>query len=100
LAQHPKFQCSARGEGPDTGRPAGAFRVELSGPSAEAPPDGYTFLMAYDPNAVNTTLHDKLNFNFIRDRTHRGHRPSAKCHGGQSILSGQDGARVYSLCKG
>jgi tripartite-type tricarboxylate transporter receptor subunit TctC len=32
-----------------------------------ASPDGYTLLMACDPNAVNTTLYDKLNFNFIRD---------------------------------
>ena len=34
-----------------------------------APPDGYTLLMATSPNAVNTTLYDNLNFNFIRDIT-------------------------------
>jgi tripartite-type tricarboxylate transporter receptor subunit TctC len=33
----------------------------------KAPPDGYTLLMAGFPNAVNATLYEKLNFNFIRD---------------------------------
>jgi tripartite-type tricarboxylate transporter receptor subunit TctC len=33
----------------------------------KAPPDGYTLLFATTTNAVNTTLYDKLNFNFIRD---------------------------------
>jgi len=32
-----------------------------------APADGYTLLMALLNNAVNTTLYDKLNFNFARD---------------------------------
>jgi tripartite-type tricarboxylate transporter receptor subunit TctC len=32
-----------------------------------APADGYTLLIASTTNAVNTTLYDKLNFNFIRD---------------------------------
>ena len=32
-----------------------------------APPDGHTLLLATLPNAVNATLYDKLNFNFIRD---------------------------------
>jgi tripartite-type tricarboxylate transporter receptor subunit TctC len=30
-------------------------------------PDGYTLLLATLPNAVNATLYDKLDFNFIRD---------------------------------
>jgi len=29
--------------------------------------DGYTLLLATTPNAINVTLYDKLNFNFIRD---------------------------------
>src|SRR5258708_4869052 len=29
--------------------------------------DGYTILMIGLPNAINATLYDKLNFNFIRD---------------------------------
>ena len=32
-----------------------------------AAPDGYTLLYVTTPNAVNATLYDKLNFNFIRD---------------------------------
>ena len=32
-----------------------------------APPDGYTLLLVGAPNAINATLYDKLNFNFIRD---------------------------------
>jgi tripartite-type tricarboxylate transporter receptor subunit TctC len=32
-----------------------------------APPDGYTLLMVGGYNAINATLYDKLNFNFIRD---------------------------------
>src|SRR5213083_2051076 len=32
-----------------------------------APPDGYTLLLASLANAINATLYEKLNFNFIRD---------------------------------
>jgi len=32
-----------------------------------APPDGYTILMVTMVHAVNATLYDRLNFNFIRD---------------------------------
>jgi tripartite-type tricarboxylate transporter receptor subunit TctC len=32
-----------------------------------APTDGYTLLMAGTFNAINATLYDKLNFNFMRD---------------------------------
>ena len=32
-----------------------------------APPDGYTLLLVGPPNAINATLYDKLNFNFLRD---------------------------------
>jgi tripartite-type tricarboxylate transporter receptor subunit TctC len=34
-----------------------------------ASPDGYTLLLVGTPNAINATLYDKLNFNFIRDIT-------------------------------
>src|SRR6266404_7978209 len=32
-----------------------------------APPDGYTLLLAGSPNAFNASLFGKLNFNFVRD---------------------------------
>jgi tripartite-type tricarboxylate transporter receptor subunit TctC len=32
-----------------------------------ASPDGYTLLLVGSPNAINATLYEKLNFNFIRD---------------------------------
>jgi tripartite-type tricarboxylate transporter receptor subunit TctC len=32
-----------------------------------APPDGYTLLLVTPSNAINTSLYEKLNFNFIRD---------------------------------
>jgi tripartite-type tricarboxylate transporter receptor subunit TctC len=32
-----------------------------------AAPDGYTLLLVGPPNAINATLYDNLNFNFIRD---------------------------------
>jgi tripartite-type tricarboxylate transporter receptor subunit TctC len=33
----------------------------------KSPPDGYTLLLASPANAINATLYDKLNFNFIRN---------------------------------
>src|SRR5262245_22295539 len=35
--------------------------------AVNAPPDGYTLLLAATPNAINATLYQKLNFNFVRD---------------------------------
>jgi tripartite-type tricarboxylate transporter receptor subunit TctC len=35
--------------------------------AVRAPPDGYTLLMLGPANAINATLYEKLNFNFIRD---------------------------------
>jgi tripartite-type tricarboxylate transporter receptor subunit TctC len=34
-----------------------------------APADGYTLLLTHTANAINATLYEKLNFNFIRDIT-------------------------------
>src|ERR1700682_1602363 len=34
--------------------------------AVRAPPDGYTLLQVGPPNAINATLYEKLNFNFIR----------------------------------
>src|SRR5262245_32887654 len=35
--------------------------------AVKAPPDGYTLLQVSAAAAINATLYDKLNFNFIRD---------------------------------
>src|SRR5438045_2697615 len=34
-----------------------------------APPDGYTLLLVGASSAINVTLYEKLNFNFLRDIT-------------------------------
>ena len=34
---------------------------------AHSPPDGYTLLLVLATNAINATLYENLNFNFIRD---------------------------------
>jgi tripartite-type tricarboxylate transporter receptor subunit TctC len=34
---------------------------------AHAPPDGYTLLLVAPANAINATLYEKLNYDFIRD---------------------------------
>jgi hypothetical protein len=46
-----------------TGRSAG-FATEAV---VRSPPDGYTILLVTGTNAINTTLYEKLSFNFNRD---------------------------------
>jgi tripartite-type tricarboxylate transporter receptor subunit TctC len=47
-------------------RPGGGGNIGTEA-VVRASPDGYTLLMAGGNNAINATLYDKLNFNFIRD---------------------------------
>jgi len=47
-------------------RPGGGGNIGTEA-VVNARPDGYTLLLAGAFNAVNATLYDKLNFNFIRD---------------------------------
>src|SRR5258707_292081 len=47
-------------------RPGGGTNIATQ-TVVRAPPDGYTLLLAAPANAVNATLYDKLNFNFLRD---------------------------------
>src|SRR5215471_19216353 len=47
-------------------RPGGGGNIATEAVVA-APPDGYTLLMVGINNALNITLYDRLNFDFIRD---------------------------------
>ena len=47
-------------------RPGGGGNIGTQA-VVNAPPDGYTLLFVTNANAINATLYDKLNFNFIRD---------------------------------
>ena len=47
-------------------RPGGGTNIATEA-AVRAEPDGYTFLLAAPANAINATLYDKLNFNFLRD---------------------------------
>src|SRR5262245_30023147 len=46
-----------------------------------APPDGHTLLLVGVPNAINASLFDNLNFNFIRDIA-----PVASIYRGPAVL--------------
>ena len=66
-----------------------------------APADGYTLLLANTANAINATLYDKLNFNFIRDITPvAGLVSIPHYHIGQSVVSRHDSSRTHRLCQG
>jgi tripartite-type tricarboxylate transporter receptor subunit TctC len=47
-------------------RPGGGTNIGTEA-AVRAPADGYTLLVATSVNAINATLYNKLNFNFIRD---------------------------------
>jgi tripartite-type tricarboxylate transporter receptor subunit TctC len=47
-------------------RPGGGTNIDTEA-VVRAPPDGYTLLLAAPANAINATLYEKLNFNFLRD---------------------------------
>jgi tripartite-type tricarboxylate transporter receptor subunit TctC len=47
-------------------RPGGGGNIGIEA-VVRAPADGYTLLLVASPAAINATLYDKLNYNFIRD---------------------------------
>jgi tripartite-type tricarboxylate transporter receptor subunit TctC len=47
-------------------RPGAATNI-ASEAVVHAPPDGYTLLLVAPANAINATLYERLNYNFIRD---------------------------------
>ena len=47
-------------------RPGGGTNIATEA-VVRAPPDGYTLLLVAPANAINATLYDKLNFDFLRD---------------------------------
>ena len=61
-------------------RPGAATNIATEA-VVNAPPDGYTLLLAGTPNATNATLYGSLRFNFIRDIT-----PVAGIAGGPLVL--------------
>src|SRR5437660_3217652 len=48
-------------------RPGGAGNNVATEAVVRAPADGYTLLLVAISNAINTTLYEKLNYNFLRD---------------------------------
>ena len=47
-------------------RPGGGTNIATEA-ALRSPPDGYTLLLVAPANAINATLYDKLNFNFIKE---------------------------------
>jgi len=47
-------------------RPGGGSNIGTEA-VVRAPADGYTLLLVAPANAINATLYDRLNFNFVRD---------------------------------
>jgi tripartite-type tricarboxylate transporter receptor subunit TctC len=47
-------------------RPGGGTNIATEA-AVRAAPDGYTLLLVAPANAINATLYDRLNFNFLRD---------------------------------
>jgi Tripartite tricarboxylate transporter family receptor len=63
-------------------------------------PDGYTLFLANSVNAINATLYEKLNFNFIRDTAPvAGIIATPSPDDRASIGSGRNRCRVHRPCQ-
>ena len=47
-------------------KPGGGTNISVQA-AVNSPPDGYTLLLVTAANAINTSLYEKLSFNFSRD---------------------------------
>ena len=66
-----------------------------------APSDGYTLLLVPLSSAINATLYDKLNFNFIRDIAPvASYQPQRHGHGYASFGPSQNDYRVDRVRQG
>jgi tripartite-type tricarboxylate transporter receptor subunit TctC len=59
----------------------GAAGNLATGAGIGAPPDGYTLFLAAVTNAINATLYERLNYNFIRDTA-----PVAGIYSGPNVM--------------
>ena len=80
-------------------RPGGGSNIATEA-VVRAPPDRYTPLMVSSANAINATLYDKLNFNFIRDIAVAGVLRGPYVLVINPSVSDQVGSRVHRVCKG
>ena len=66
-----------------------------------APPDGYTLLQVSTAAAINATLYEKLNYDFIRDIAPvAGIIRTFPNRGSESVDFGHDNSSVYRLRQG
>ena len=80
-------------------RPGGGTNIATEA-VINAAPDGYTLLLVAPANAINATLYDKLNHNFLRDiEPVAGLIRFPQCGGGQPVRAGEDDPELIAHLK-